>query len=64
LVKRKRRSGADFDRSTVGNQTPDLLDLSIRDGDAAVGPVLETMRSANPSIPAREAADDTTTGIR
>ncbi|KAB2841111.1 hypothetical protein F9K50_04590, partial [bacterium] len=38
------RLGEDLDRRAVGHQVPDLLDLFVRNGDAAVGPIDEAVR--------------------
>lgn len=44
LTESARRLGEDLDRRAVGHQVPDLLDLFVGDGDAAVGPIVEAVR--------------------
>ncbi len=40
----------DLHRRAHGNQRPDLVDLFVRDRDAAVGPIHLPVRCANPAV--------------
>ncbi|MCE9624924.1 MAG: glycoside hydrolase family 3 protein [Deltaproteobacteria bacterium] len=46
LRKSDARLGADFDRRTGGDQSPDLFDLGVADRNAAVGPIISPLQGA------------------
>lgn len=53
----------DLDRGADGNQGPDFVDLFVGYGDAAVGPIVQAMRGADPAVLGAEAVDfDVATG--
>src|SRR5512146_1979284 len=50
-------SRANFDRRSVGHGAPDLVNLFVSHGDAAVGPILQAMRSPHESITIGQAVE-------
>ena len=51
------RSGFDFDRGPDGNELPDLLDFSIGDGDATLGPVVTRLHEPEVRVLVGKAVD-------
>jgi hypothetical protein len=49
--------GTDFHWRTIFHETPDLFDLLVGDGDAAVSPIARVMRGADEAIAIRQAVD-------
>ncbi len=50
-------SGSDFDGSAGGDEGPYLIDFLISDGDAAEGPVVNTVGGADEALAVGEAMD-------